>query len=137
MINADQRLLFTSLGFLSVVMQGDDTMTNRAGRARTMASLIEEFCRWAVPDAFDEVMERTEDGYTPPRVDHLIETFKMTKVEDKEQFLPKERSLLLMMHKQLEERRCNKARQHYPTELLQKLVFQLIQEEAEEDGRCP
>lgn len=133
MIKADYRLLFTSLGFLSVVMQEGDTMTNRASRARTMASLIEEFCRWAVPDAFDEVMERTEDGFTPPRVDHLIETFKMTKVEDKENLCPKERSLLLMMHKQLEERSCNRLRQNLPTELLQKLVVQLVEAEMKEE----
>lgn len=137
MTKADQKMLFMALGFLSMLIPEGIPVEKRASGARCMASLIEEFCRWSVPEAFDEAMERSDDGYTPPRVDHLIETFKISELKDKERALPNERGLLLMMHKHLEERANNRARAQYPDDLLKILICKLVKDEDDQEkGRA-
>jgi len=49
----DRQLLFTALGFMAVVMQRGTMTGDGAARAQGFAILIEEFCRTAVPEAFD------------------------------------------------------------------------------------
>lgn len=52
MTNAEQKMLFMALGFLSVVMSDEVPIKKRARSARAMANLIEEFCHLEVPEAF-------------------------------------------------------------------------------------
>lgn len=49
----DFRVLCTALGFTAMAMQGDITRKENAGRARSFARLIEEFCRTSMPEAFE------------------------------------------------------------------------------------
>lgn len=48
-----RELLFTALGFTAVAMQ-DGPTAGAADRARAFAALIEDFCRRALPEAFEE-----------------------------------------------------------------------------------
>lgn len=59
MTRTDQKILFTSLGFLAVILN-DAPKDRQAMRATAIANLIESFCRAAVPEAFDADIERTE-----------------------------------------------------------------------------
>lgn len=51
MTRTDQKVLFTALGFLAVVIN-DVPGDGRAARATALADLIEGFCKTMVPDAF-------------------------------------------------------------------------------------
>jgi len=57
----DRQLLFTALGFMAVTMKGDKAIGNGAARAQDYATLIEEFCRTTVPEAFDPVEETPQN----------------------------------------------------------------------------
>ena len=50
----DQKVLFTALGFLAVVLKGEP-VADQAERALAIAGLIESFCRLHVPEAFGDV----------------------------------------------------------------------------------
>ena len=47
-----RELLFTALGFTAIAMQ-DSPSAATADRARAFAALIEDFCRQALPEAFE------------------------------------------------------------------------------------
>ena len=53
MTREDRQLLFTALGFLAVTLQRNGGGGNDAARAQAFATLIEEFCRTYVPEAFE------------------------------------------------------------------------------------
>ena len=58
----DLRILCTALGFTAVAMQGGTPPKKESAlRAAGFASLIEEFCRTSLPEAFGESGEDTAD----------------------------------------------------------------------------
>ena len=56
MTRIDQKLLFTALGFLVVILN-DAPKEKQALRAAAIADLIESFCMGAVPEAFGKEEE--------------------------------------------------------------------------------
>jgi hypothetical protein len=69
MTRSDIQILFTALGFLTVVMKGENTKRNGAKQAMAMASLIQAFCQTSHPDLFGDEAKEAE-------LDQLIEDMK-------------------------------------------------------------
>jgi hypothetical protein len=69
MRQSDFQILFTALGFLAVVMKGENAKNDGAKQAKVMASLIEAFCRTSHPDLFKGEAEEAE-------LDQIIEDLK-------------------------------------------------------------
>jgi hypothetical protein len=67
----DIQILFTALGFLTVVMKGENAKKDGAKQAKAMAGLIEAFCQAAHPKAFEGETEADKSD-----VDQIIEDYK-------------------------------------------------------------
>jgi hypothetical protein len=69
MTPTDQKLFFTALGFLAVVLK-ETPQDKQAQRAAVMAGLIEAFCKATVPEAFGD--DRTDDLAVQQRMAYVI-----------------------------------------------------------------
>jgi hypothetical protein len=69
MTRDELQILFTALGFLAVVMKGENANKDDAKQAKAMAALIEAFCQAAHPELFD-------DGAEAAELDRIIEDLK-------------------------------------------------------------
>jgi len=119
MTRDDFRILFTSLGFLAVVMKGKKSKDNNAKQARAMASLIEAFCKASHPDLFMDDSDVTE-------IDQKIEQLK----EDKLLFgqmtnLMADKEILFRIYARLLQR----FRAYAPDEMIADEVLHLLEEE--------
>ncbi|MDD5586878.1 MAG: hypothetical protein PHY92_07990 [Alphaproteobacteria bacterium] len=71
MTRKDIQILFTALGFLAVVMKGENAKKDGAKQAKAMASLIEAFCRTTHPELFNN-----EINGDAAELDQMIEDMK-------------------------------------------------------------
>lgn len=97
--------------------------------AEGYARHIEDFCRDKVPEAFGNDSEELVMRRGIKTGERAIDEVKVAPADKREKALPKERNKLLLMHRLLEERSNNRARELYPTALLKNLVMQMIETE--------
>jgi hypothetical protein len=133
MTQEDQKILFNSLGFLAVLLRGESDQQDNAKRARGLAWLIEEFCRTVDQKGFAQENDLSDDPLSDARLEDWIKQFKTKLQIEGEAMLPEDRASLLRIHKLLEDRANQKARQNLPTELLADLILQMIDNEIEEE----
>ena len=69
MMNVDQKVFFTALGFLAVLLN-DTPNDKQAQRATVIAGLIESFCKTTVPEAFGD--DRTDNLAVQQRMAYVI-----------------------------------------------------------------
>jgi hypothetical protein len=55
----DRKVLFTALGFLAVILKGESG-ADQGKHALELADLIESFCRFHLPDAFESQPDSTD-----------------------------------------------------------------------------
>jgi hypothetical protein len=70
----DFRLICTALGFAAVAMQSGNKSLEGEGASRAvgMAKLIEEFCRTAIPEAFERTEIEEAFGFAAPESEGVI-----------------------------------------------------------------
>lgn len=127
MNNADLRVLSHALAVTHTLIH--TSKDAYATLAEGLARHIEDFCRQTVPEAFgnesdSEIIQRAADY-----ADGVITQIKVSTKAERKKLMPKDRNLLLLMHKILEERGNSRARSLYPTELIKRLVSQMIEDE--------
>lgn len=120
MTRTDHQLLFTALGFLAVVMKGEDTKKDGAKRATALAGLIESFCYTTVPDAFENFPEM--DG---GMIDQMIDWAKAKMGYGEPAKLPDNRNLMIRMYRRLQERH----RRYATDDLMADEIVHLLEEE--------
>ncbi len=110
----DKETFFAALGFLAVLIKGENARENSAARAEAMAALIEMFCRTARPELKDAV-----------DLDEIIESLKKRFDPRRLLGLASDPDLLHRLHARLQARQ----RAYAPDELIADEAAHLIEEE--------
>lgn len=135
----DLRILSTALGFTAVAIQpSEEELHLRATMAKTLALMIEEFCRINVPDAFSVANDILGDSDNPAAIDEAIDRFKVALHENEEARLPQDRKILLQFYDRLQQRKMRWEQSHFyataPDSLIADNVLKMIDDEIEQDG---
>ncbi len=135
MTRTDFKVLFTALGFLAVVMKGENANNDGADKARKLAGLIEEFCIVTHPEQFGRCDQVPSVSSTT--INDMINHFKGQLVNKGDASLPHDRPTLLQFYEQLIVRQTRLREQHFyqmaTDDLIANRVLAMIDEEIKAD----
>lgn len=100
MTRTDQQVLFAALGFLAVLVKGDNAKQDGASRAISMAKLIEAFCEASLP----EIAATRAASDKADVLDKLIDLLKDNLNETHEARLPEDMGTLRGIYERLIQR---------------------------------
>jgi len=133
MTRTDFKVLFTALGFLAVVMKGENANNDGADKARKLASLIEEFC--IQPEQFGRCGQAA--SVASATINDMINQFKVELVEVGNASLPQDRATLLQFYEQLIVRQTRHREQHFyvmaTDDMIANRILTMIDEEIKAD----
>lgn len=105
----DLRILCTALGFTAVVMQGGKPSKKEgAVRATGFASLIEEFCRSALPDVFEAANLNLALDADIEKIDRAIDQHISDLKQNEATLLPEDKETLLKYYDRLQQRKARR-----------------------------
>ena len=135
MKRTDQKILFTALAFIAVVLKGKNTGNNEAAeQTRHLAGLIETFCAENVISVPD-LISNFEDGSV---IDQSIERHIQELQEKQTTRLPEDRVTLVKFYDRLQQRKARRMQREFyanATEAkLADLVLRYLDEEIEDNG---
>lgn len=103
MTDAERKILFASLGFVTALIKSEDKGAVLARKAEAIGGLVEEFCKDRCPEAFPLQEEPTQVIWLADQIVGAIKTQMRTgqPVE-----LPEDRELKLELLRTLQDRQC-------------------------------
>ena len=137
MMTYDQKLLFTTIAFLAVVLKDGDSLTaGSVVKVHKLAEVLESFCVENVPQPFVASSLGLAEENGAEKIDALIERYKKDLTQKQETILPEDKETLLQFYDRLQLRKSRRMQQKFyarATEAkLADLVLKLLDEEIED-----
>ena len=133
MTRTDQKILFTALAFLAVVMRGKDVSSGEAAeQIRALSGLIESYCA----DVIGMPVAVGEDNASA--IDEMIVTYIREQRDQGEMRLPEDKGTLIRVLDRLQQRKTQRIQREFyacaSEDKLADLVLAFLEEEIESVG---
>jgi len=108
MVRAEERVLYEALGFLAVVISGDDSQKDGAVRATALATMMEAFCHRGAKSIAHQP-EKPASAANDDDLDDVIEKLKGSAHIRQLICITEDKSLLVQLYHRLQERQREQA----------------------------
>lgn len=137
MTRYDQKVLFTALAFVTVLLQDGSNLSNSsANKINIFARLIGEFCAENIARSSDDVATAHVEDNNAPRIDAAIEMHIQELRDRHETVLPDDRETLIQFYDRLQQRKARRMQWQFyakaTKEKLADLVLHYFDEEIED-----